>query len=627
MTKEEFYEKTVFLNGKSNSPHERMVDYYACLLALVDSHRSEKPSYTLFFKLFAKAFHTPLSEFMTDEERENHDQKYNIYIVLDEISSGVASSDVERVLCFLKAQIQFGRVVDYYESEVWLVEFIVEKCGDFLGEASNQALFEAKNITWHYFIILLEELFNYRIHTRLQCRYGYCVLNCLKLHPQMEWERKDIGFLAWIAAAWRMVSGGRSFLDKFHGDFFNRNIWSGCYPFQSYTLKWREEFIGGGTSGEIRREIYDQCFRAIQRSTSDEALAIMQAARMLDVAYPFEEGIGNADGVFYDELFHEEWTQFSQHRGYFEALLNKVKVFDYEWITLAQVLWLFYRDVNHEAMEYFLETALRLNPSIPIHYFDMKYWQHDSKNEEETRRHTMQSGLGITWFYYAEMQYYHKRNNDEALRYYTMFCEAEPQYLPNNDFERDAMDYFVHRSRYPASTQEAKAQIARIYLQMGDVQQAEIAAEEAIALRPNNFQTPYEVLADVKAQQGLLREQIALLEAKAAAMVKTRIRDVSVANRRLYGYPIDGFADETGKNPQSFVMVFEVYLKIADLCAYSGNTALMPKAREAHKKAISEFKRVKLSDRSLQFGLKNVDISSLHREYIGKQQYDSNGKD
>ena len=76
------------------------------------------------------------------------------------------------------------------------------------------------------------------------------------------------------------------------------------------------------------------------------------------------------------------------------------------------------------------------------------------------------------------MQYYHKRNNDAALRYYTMFCEAEPQYLPNNDFDRDAMDYFVHRSRYPASTQEAKAQIARIYLQMGDVQRAEIAAEE-----------------------------------------------------------------------------------------------------------------------------------------------------
>jgi hypothetical protein len=177
MTKEEFYAKTIFLNGKADSPHERMVDYYACLLALVEVRRAETPSYTLFFELFAKAYHTQLSEFMTEKEEENHHQKYNTYIVPDEFSR-----DVERVLCFLKAQIQFGKVVDYYESEVWLQEFIEEKCGDFLDEASNQALFEATNITWHHFMVLLEELFNYRISTRLQSEYDYCVLNCMKLH-------------------------------------------------------------------------------------------------------------------------------------------------------------------------------------------------------------------------------------------------------------------------------------------------------------------------------------------------------------------------------------------------------------------------------------------------------------
>jgi hypothetical protein len=79
-----------------------------------------------------------------------------------------------------------GTMVDYYESEVWLLEFIVEKCGDFLDEASNQALFEATNITWHYFIVLLEELLNYRISTRFQSSYDYCVLNCLKLHNTNE---------------------------------------------------------------------------------------------------------------------------------------------------------------------------------------------------------------------------------------------------------------------------------------------------------------------------------------------------------------------------------------------------------------------------------------------------------
>ncbi|MCU0425761.1 MAG: hypothetical protein MUF71_09075 [Candidatus Kapabacteria bacterium] len=174
MTTTEFHQRTIF---DADSPHQTMVDYYACLLALVELHCAETPSYTLFFELFAKAYCTPLSEFMTEKEEENHHQKYNSYIVPDEFSS-----DVERVLCFLKAQIQFGKVVDYYESEVWLREFIEEKCGDFLDEASNQALFEATNITWHHFFVLLEELFNYRISTRLQSEYDYCVLNCMKLH-------------------------------------------------------------------------------------------------------------------------------------------------------------------------------------------------------------------------------------------------------------------------------------------------------------------------------------------------------------------------------------------------------------------------------------------------------------
>ena len=84
---------------------------------------------------------------------------------------------------------------------------------------------------------------------------------------------------------------------------------------------------------------------------------------------------------------------------------------------------------------------------------------------------------------------------------------AEPGCLPDNRFYlfcRDATE----RS-YPPSTQEALTELGNLALLQGQPQAAQAAFEQAVALRPDNFQAPYERLAALCRQRGNLAGYLA----------------------------------------------------------------------------------------------------------------------
>ena len=248
-----------------------------------------------------------------------------------------------------------------------------------------------------------------------------------------------------------------------------------------------------------------------------EVDSLIEAALFFNIAYPEAVGIGNADADEFADTAYDRWDKFEPRRERFEKLLGRFEAFDQEWITVAQVLWQNHRwsgKFHEEAACYFLQKAITLRPKIPIHYLNfVDIYQTDKKQEIK-----LQSPLGVTHFYLAEYLFYFKKDYVQALKHYSVFVKEEPSLLPNNTFELDGR--FEYQRVYPASTQEGLTQIARIHMLCNHLDDAKAYLQQAIESRPDNFQAPFELLAEINIQEGKVKEAIELLLNKIKAMKK-----------------------------------------------------------------------------------------------------------
>ncbi|WP_208178243.1 tetratricopeptide repeat protein [Hymenobacter negativus] len=258
---------------------------------------------------------------------------------------------------------------------------------------------------------------------------------------------------------------------------------------------------------------------------------LVAAAAIFNGIFPVEVYIGNGDTGGYTLDCQRLWQDFAPYREWFAEALPLSEGLRREWITLAQVYWShfrwqaddwFYGTFSEPACDYLLAHAVTLQSPYPIQYYYF-YRQLPVYGEAEPagtgQELALQSGLGLTYFYYAQYCQYHRQDYATALTYYQRFLAAEPACLPDNRFylfERDA----TARS-YPPSTQEARTEMGNCYLQQGQLPAARAAFEQAIALRPDNFQAPYERIAHLLRAQGEPAAALPWLARKAEACTQT----------------------------------------------------------------------------------------------------------
>jgi len=324
---------------------------------------------------------------------------------------------------------------------------------------------------------------------------------------------KEIGLWAWVANRWLYWNDS----DRYH-----RICTSPTY-FQCNQQGWR---AFTNHTEEIRNEIFLKIKSNIEKYLPEqEALNMLSAGKIFHIAYPRWVSVGNGDTKGYDEDVSSFWDKFKPYKQHFEEILGLIELLDNEWITTAQVMWEHYRWVgdryedhfSKEAAGYFLEKAIELHPSQPIHYIILRDKKeirpHYDKPPTQTDKFTkLQSQLGLTYLYYAQYQYFHNNDLQEAYTYYLQFIESEPDLLPDNIFRFYAE--CAYERMYPPSIQLALTELAKICIEKNWFEEAEQHLLQAIHKRKDNFQAPYQVLADLKYQQGYVQEAISLLEQK-----------------------------------------------------------------------------------------------------------------
>lgn len=296
--------------------------------------------------------------------------------------------------------------------------------------------------------------------------------------------------LALCAVAWQRWAGG------------DPTAWPGhrFYRFQANRLGWRtaDDWTGADDIAAALGEL-------LRAQLPAEWERLLAAAAIFNGIFPTEVYIGNADTGGYALDCQRLWQDFAPYREWFAEALPLSEALRREWITLAQVYWSHFRwqaddsfcgTFSEPACGYLLAQAVALHAPYPIQYYYF-YRQLPLYGEAEPagsgQELALQSGLGLTYFYYAQYCQYHSQDFALALTYYQRFLAAEPACLPDNLFflfDRDAST----RS-YPPSTQEALTEMGNCYLQQGWLPAARAAFEQAIAQRPDNFQAPYERLA------------------------------------------------------------------------------------------------------------------------------------
>jgi tetratricopeptide (TPR) repeat protein len=259
----------------------------------------------------------------------------------------------------------------------------------------------------------------------------------------------------------------------------------------------------------------------------EQHAALLAAAGIFEGIFPGEVYVGNGDVGGYTVDCAGQWATFAPFRAWFAAALPLAGALRREWVTLAQVYWghfrwqaddWFHGTFSAEASEYLLGQAVELALASPIQYYyfykELPRGYTEVSTADEGQELELQSGVGLTYFYYAQWCQYHGADAAQALDYYRRFLAAEPGCQPDNRFylfDRDA----TTRS-YPPSRQEALAEMGTIYWQQGQEAAARAAFEAAIAEAPDNVQAPYERLAALLRAQGQTAAALPWLARKAA---------------------------------------------------------------------------------------------------------------
>ena len=289
--------------------------------------------------------------------------------------------------------------------------------------------------------------------------------------------------------------------------------------FQANALGWRQ--MDDPAGGE---EIRVALAGLLQQQLPAQWEDLLQAAALFTCAYPVDVYVGNGDVGGYLTDCQQHWQAFEPFREWFEQALPLAETLAYEWITVAQVFWNHFRwqpddsydgTFSEPACAYLLARAVTLDCALPIQYYyfyeERPYYEGEDRVEGQLL--SLQSGLGLTYFFYAQFCQYHRQELGEALTYYRRFLELEPDCLPDNRFYVDNRDATLRT--YPPSTQEALTEIGNIELLQQQPGAAGHAFEQAVALRPDNAQAPYERLAYLHRQQGNLPATLHYLALKA----------------------------------------------------------------------------------------------------------------
>lgn len=348
--------------------------------------------------------------------------------------------------------------------------------------------------------------------------------------------------LALCAVAWQRWAGGDPTTRPGHR----------FRQFQANRLGWRT--ADDWTAASDTQAALAEVLRAQLPTAWEELVA---AAAIFNGIFPVEVYIGNGDTGGYTLDCQRLWEAFAPYREWFADALPLSESLRREWITLAQIYWShfrwqandwFYGTFCEPACGYLLAQAVALPSPYPVQYY--YFYQQlprygaagPAGNGEELALH---SGLGLTYFYYAQFCQYHARDYATALTYYQRFLAAEPTCLPDNHFylfDRDA----TTRS-YPPSTQEACTEMGHCYREQGQLLAARAAFEQAIAERPDNFQAPYEGLAQVLRAQGEPAAALPWLARKAEVCGQTVVHHFG---SRLVGMASCFYYDPASPGPQ-----------------------------------------------------------------------------
>jgi hypothetical protein len=333
-------------------------------------------------------------------------------------------------------------------------------------------------------------------------------------------EEAEYDLFAWVWARWTYYAETLSFRRLMETEYY-----------QCHTLGWRQMKHGyKAASAKQAIMVYTAIERLLEAHCGKtEARSIIAAAMIFNGGYSEMVDVGNHATSGYDENVKRDWENFLPYKHHFEALLGTSPLFDAEWITAAQVIWQHYRwfqnyydrTFSAGAAGYFLRHAVRLKPDFPIHYITIYAQRERYKREvlnplQEEQYATLQTPLGITFLYHAQYCNFHEGLYDEALEYYERFLECEKELLPDNIFE--IRPEYATQNMLQASSEQALTEMAVMMLKQGNMPQAEVFCEQAIAMRPNYFQAPYQVLARIRFEEGYILDAARLLEKKAVIL-------------------------------------------------------------------------------------------------------------
>ncbi|MGI4875763.1 MAG: hypothetical protein ACRYFX_31790 [Janthinobacterium lividum] len=323
--------------------------------------------------------------------------------------------------------------------------------------------------------------------------------------------------------------------------------------FQANRLGWRQ--MDDPSAGE---EVRAALAELLQQQLPKQWKVLLRAASLFNCAYPEDvyEG-GNSQVGGYVAHCRQHWRDFERFKDWFEQALPLAETLVCEWITVAQVFWnhyrwqpdnWFYGTFSEPACAYLLAKAITLDCAYPIqyYYFYKEQPHYEGEDRVDGQELALQSGRGLTYFFYAQFCQYHRQELGEALTYYRRFLELEPDCLPDNRFHIYSRD--ATKRSYPPSTQEALTEIGNIGLLQQQPAAARQAFEQAVALRPESVQAPYERLAHLARQQGDLPATLRYLARKAQVCAQARVE-------RGHGYQSVGVGayfcyDPTNPAPQ-----------------------------------------------------------------------------
>lgn len=412
----------------------------------------------------------------------------------------------------------------------------------------------------------------------------------------------EVACLSWVYHRWASIPN-RYEHSSYYGRYFQCNI-----------LGWGhredEEYEKGK---EIRKTI-----RAILLEKNLDADKYIAAAEIFNLAYVECIYVGNGEVGSYKADCRLYWKKFSAYKKVFEEALSFLPQLVNEWVTLGQVLWNHYRfgqdgfngKFSFPAAKYFLLGSLQLKPDFPIHYYVvLKIREEVDLDCNVTRDEEIlewKTPLGATYYYAAQLLQQHTLDKQQALGCYQKFIDLEGEnVMPQNDFmlfDRDAR----WRS-LPPTSQGAIAAMASLKLEMNDLREALVLAEKAIAMDPDNRESPYEVASEIYDQLGDKDQSMEFLNKKVEVALKLKSRDIVL----IYTYdPLQkteymlGDYNDTSTRMSVFLL-HQAYQKVIEYWIYEKGA--FAKASEALKKfqnlILSAFYYRKLSALNLEVDL------------------------